>query len=141
MTSLVTSHGADFFGADSHAVRTVVSLADYARHVLAPLDRVEVVQLLEGAGQMEAGAVTAIPAAMVPTLATQLRAIARCRAIRSPRLAATAALLADAAERAAADGDDWTLTLQTAEDQTAALWDGRGLTATTAGPAIAGEEW
>ncbi|WP_327167114.1 hypothetical protein [Streptomyces zaomyceticus] len=114
-THVVTSHGADFFGEDRHPVRTLVSLADYARGSLPAAVRARLVDLLEGAGRMEGGTGHTIPAAEVPGLAEQLRTVARARGLRSPRLASAAALLADAAARAAADGEPWTLTIETTE--------------------------
>ncbi|MFI8258912.1 DUF7739 domain-containing protein [Streptomyces filamentosus] len=116
MTSLATTHGADFFGVDHHPVQALVSLADYARGCLSAVDREQLVALLEGAARMQPGTTRTIPAAELPALAAQLRTVARSKALRSPRLAATAALLAGAAARAASDSDSWIWTLAPSEE-------------------------
>ncbi|MFB7266026.1 hypothetical protein ACFCXH_28355 [Streptomyces nojiriensis] len=108
MSSFVTtSHGADFFGEDRHLVASLASLADYARSCLAADERDQLVQLLTGPATAEVGTEQTIPAADAGRLAIQLRRVARNRYLRSKRLAASAALLADAAARAAADGEPW----------------------------------
>lgn len=105
MSAIVTSHGADFFGEDRHAPKTFVSLAGYAEGVLPAADRAQLVQLLRAAG---IGEHLAIAPAEAGSLAGQLRQIARHRFVKSKAAALSAALLADAAARAATDGEAWT---------------------------------
>lgn len=106
---LTTSHGADFFGVDRHALPALTALAPYARAALPAEDpaRWQTIKLLESPATVDT-----VPAADMPALAAALRTVARSRGLRSPRLAATAALLADAAARAATDREPWTLTPQ-----------------------------
>ncbi|MFE9259151.1 hypothetical protein [Streptomyces sp. NPDC006879] len=106
-TFITTTHGADFFGEDRHPVKALRSLADYARGSLPADDREHVVQLLEGAELTAIGTVQTIPAAVAAKLAGQFRQIARSKFLRSRPLAQAVALLADAAARAAADGEPW----------------------------------
>ncbi|MFH8620138.1 hypothetical protein ACH4E8_34360 [Streptomyces sp. NPDC017979] len=103
--ALVTSHGGDFYGEDRHPARVLLSVAEYA-YLLHHDERELVVQLLREAAGSPAGTTRSIPTAQVATLAPPLRRLARNR--MKPADARTAALLADAAERAAADGDAWT---------------------------------
>ena len=103
-THLITSHGADFFGQDRHQIPALISLAGYAQGVLPATDRRHLVDLLEHAadGQSIAPATAAI-------LADQLLRISRHRFLPA-KMSATARTLADAAARAAIDGQPWTWT-------------------------------
>ncbi|MEU9110027.1 hypothetical protein AB0D54_38035 [Streptomyces xanthophaeus] len=112
-TFVTTSHGADFFGEDRHLTKSLASLADYARGCLAADERDELVQLLTAPEMAEVGTEQSIPAAVAGRIAGQLRRIARHRYLRSKRLAEAAALLADAAGRAADDGEPWTWRIET----------------------------
>ncbi|MGC3005018.1 hypothetical protein ACPF8X_43240 [Streptomyces sp. G35A] len=103
-THIVTSHGADFFGEDRYPFRTLASLAGYAEGVLPAAERGQLVQLLRDA---ETGEDRFVPAAEAGTLAQQFRRIARHKFVKSRAAAQAAALLADAAGRAAADGEPW----------------------------------
>ncbi|WP_331718505.1 DUF7739 domain-containing protein [Streptomyces virginiae] len=106
-TYIVTSHGGDFFGEDRHACKILGSLLPYV-HAAVPADeREHVEQLLTEAAQTPAGATRSIPAAIAARLAPQLRQIARNRYLKSRPLVQAAALLADAAGRAAADDEPW----------------------------------
>ncbi|WP_332759297.1 DUF7739 domain-containing protein [Streptomyces sp. MT206] len=106
-TYIVTSHGGDFFGEDRHPCKTLGSLAPYV-HAAVPADEREAVeQLLTEAALTPAGTTTSISAAVAAKLAPQLRQIARNRYLKSRPLVQAAALLADAAARAAADGEPW----------------------------------
>lgn len=109
-THIVVSHGADFFGEDRHPCKVLASLAGYAEGVIPAADRDQLVQLLRTG---PAGPVQSIPAAQAAQLADQLRRIARHRFVKSKRHADAAALLADAAGRAAADGDAWEWRVET----------------------------
>ncbi|WP_327170020.1 hypothetical protein [Streptomyces subrutilus] len=105
MTShIVTSHGADFFGQDHHPCRMLISLARYAQSIIPAADRKSLVQLLTDA---QTGTERIIPAAQAAVLAAQLRQIGRDRFVKAKAEGKTAMLLADAATRAAADGDPW----------------------------------
>lgn len=104
---LVTSHGADFFGQDRHALRPMASLAGYAEGVLPAADRGPLVRLLQ-----EPTAQT-IPAAEAKVFAEQLLAVSKHRFVRA-RPSALARLLADAAGRAAADGEPWVWRVESA---------------------------
>ncbi|MFI1472368.1 hypothetical protein [Streptomyces wuyuanensis] len=106
-TFIVTSHGGDFFGEDRHTCKTLGALVPYV-HAAVPADeRQDVEQLLTEAAQTQAGATRSIPAAVAARLAPRLRQIARNRYLKSKPLVQAAALLADAAGRAAADGEAW----------------------------------
>ncbi|MFB8407544.1 hypothetical protein [Streptomyces sp. NPDC055912] len=110
---LLTSHGADFFGEDRHPFPLVTGLADYVEGVLPYDERGPVVGLLKHAA--------AEGAEFTPDQATALgdalMKVARHR-FTTPKVAAVARLLADAAARAAADGEMWTWTLT---DESAAV--------------------
>ncbi|WP_331724049.1 hypothetical protein [Streptomyces erythrochromogenes] len=105
---VTTSHGADFFGEDRHLVKSLTSLADYARGCLPADEREPLVQLLAAQQAVEVGTEQAIPAAEAEAFAGQFRRIARHHFLRSTRLRQAAAFLADSAGRAAADGQPWT---------------------------------
>ncbi|MFD3716253.1 hypothetical protein [Streptomyces sp. NPDC058677] len=111
---LVTSHGADFFGQDTHQLKAVRDLADYARGVLSydarkPL--APLIQHLETAGTE--GELT-IPADQAAPFSELLSTVAGHRHTK-PKPAKVARLLGDAAARAAAEGEPWTWTTTTAE--------------------------
>ena len=103
MTSVIVSHGADFFGEDHHLLKVLTSLAGYAEGVLPAADRTQLVTLLQSAGTPQT-----VPAAQAARLAPQFLAIARHGFVRSKTCAQTARMLADAATRAAADNEPWT---------------------------------
>ncbi|MFK3735977.1 hypothetical protein ACI2LJ_37540 [Streptomyces sp. NPDC088090] len=137
--SVVVSHGADFFGQDRHILKDVAALAPWVTNSVPYDDRKAVAPLVAALEHPEP---RAFPAAEAARVSEQLLKVSRTRHMK-PRASALARTLADAAARAAADGEPWTWTVETAnEDLAAALWDGRGLIATTAGPAIGtGEDW
>ncbi|MFG3038105.1 hypothetical protein ACGFYZ_14465 [Streptomyces sp. NPDC048330] len=116
---LLTSHGADFFGEDRHPLTLVTALAGYT----ACLPHAEGRLLSVFLTQVTDTAANGTPRSLVPAQAAELvdplRTLARARFIRSKPVTGTAALLAEAAARAAADGEPWTLTLQTSEDHSA----------------------
>ena len=95
---VVVSHGADFFGEDRHPLKTLTSLAGYAEGCLPSAERGPLVQLLQNPG--EGGT---IPADKVSGVAQLLMRLARHRFVKASA-AAHARALADAANRAAADG-------------------------------------
>ena len=114
MTHLTTTHGADFFGQDTHQVKAVRDLAEYARGVLSydarkPLQ--PLIQHLETAGTEDT---LTIPADQAEPFARLLRTVAGHRHTK-PKPAKAARLLADSAARAAAQGEPWTWTTTTAE--------------------------
>lgn len=106
-THLIVSHGADFFGQDRHEIPAVTGLAAYAEVALPATERRELVQLLEHAADGQT-----IEPATATLLAEQLVRVSRHKgmAAKASRLAR---LLADAAARAAADGEAWTWTATT----------------------------
>jgi len=108
---VVTSHGADFFGEDRYEIRDLKSLAGYAEGALPYSERHELVRLLSraGAGDQE------VPADQAAEMAGLLRRVA-AHGFTRPKPSAHAALLADAAARAASDGEPWTWTLTTNEE-------------------------
>lgn len=103
-THLIVSHGADFFGQDRHEIPAVTGLAAYAEVVLPATERRELVELLEHAADGQ----TIEPARAV-VLADQLLRISRHKGMGA-KPSRLARLLADAAARAAADGQRWTWT-------------------------------
>lgn len=106
-THLVVSHGADFFGQDRHPLPAVISLAGYATGTLPAAERHQLVELLEHAADGQT-----IDPATAAVLADQLLRVSRHRFL--PGKASTLArALADAAARAAADGQPWTWTATT----------------------------
>ncbi|MFB8044158.1 hypothetical protein ACFC8F_23090 [Streptomyces hydrogenans] len=110
---VVTSHGGDFFGEDRHPAQVLTALAAYAQGVLPADGRRIVVKLLRQAADSPAGATRDVSAAVAGQIAPLLRRLARSRVITSKTHAKAASLLADAAERAAADGEQWTLSTET----------------------------
>jgi hypothetical protein len=99
---VVTSHGADFFGEDRHPLKALASLAGYAEGCLPSAERGPLVLLLRSPG--DGGSMSPSQAAEVGQLLLRL---ARHRFVKASA-AAHARALADAAGRAAADGDRWT---------------------------------
>lgn len=111
MTHLVTSHGADFFGVDTHQAKHVRDLAEYARGVLsydARKSLAPVIQRLESAGTDPE---TEVPADQAAALASLLATVAGHRHTK-PKPAKVARLLAEAAARAAQEGEPWTWTTE-----------------------------
>lgn len=106
-THIVTSHGADFFGQDRHLLPALISLAGYAQGVLAADDRRHLVELLEHAADGQH-----IEPDTAAVLAGQLLCISRHRFLPA-KMSGTARTLADAAARAAADGERWEWTTAT----------------------------
>lgn len=97
----IVSHGADFFGEDRHPLKALASLAGYAEGCLPAAERGPLVQLLKDPGQGGA-----IPADKTAEVSGLLLRLARHRFVKGP-LAAVARALADAAARAAAEGEPW----------------------------------
>ncbi|MFF1977297.1 hypothetical protein ACFVWS_37310, partial [Streptomyces sp. NPDC058204] len=106
--SLITSHGADFFGQDRHLLADVVALAPWIANSGAYDDRQASAPL---AAAMEARESLTVPADAAAVYAEQLLRVSRIRQLR-PRASALARALADAAARAAADGEPWTWTTE-----------------------------
>ncbi|WP_428957982.1 hypothetical protein [Streptomyces sp. cg35] len=100
---IVTSHGADFFGQDRHPLKDVAELAPWVSNSVSFYDRGTVSWLVRALERPEA---RTIPAADVALVAELLLKISRSRGLK-PKHAAVARLLADAATRAAADGEPW----------------------------------
>ncbi|MGW4041108.1 DUF7739 domain-containing protein [Streptomyces sp. NPDC004778] len=100
------SHGSDFFGVDRFSLTELTEIAKCIEECFTTLERGQLPYLLKNAGT---GSQT-FPVDEAAELAALLR-----RAARHPRakfkFAARARLLADAADRAAADGDPWTWSL------------------------------
>ncbi|MFJ2478014.1 hypothetical protein ACIOWI_34465 [Streptomyces sp. NPDC087659] len=109
MTYLQTTHGADFFGLDTHSAKQVRDLAAYARGCLPYDVRTPLVRLLESAGT---SAETTVPAEEAETFADLLRTVASHRFTKA-KAAKVARLLGDSAARAAAEGEPWTWTTTT----------------------------
>ncbi|MFJ9635025.1 hypothetical protein ACIRU8_45770 [Streptomyces sp. NPDC101175] len=99
---VITSHGADFFGEDRHALKTLASLAEYAEGCLPRAERGPLVQLLAHPGET-----ASIPPATAADFAELLLRVARQRFVKAST-AAHARMLGDSAARAAADGEPWT---------------------------------
>ncbi|MFF5639785.1 hypothetical protein [Streptomyces sp. NPDC012825] len=106
MTFVQTSHGADFFGQDTHTAKAVRDLAGYARGCLPYDVREPLARLLESAGTE---AETTIPAEEADVLAAHLHTVASHRFTKA-KAAKVARLLGDSAARAAAEGEPWTWT-------------------------------
>ena len=98
---VVTSHGSDFFGQDRHPLKVLASLAGYAEGCLPYDERGPVVLLRTNPG--EGGSMSPSQAAEISALLLRL---ARHRFVKGP-VAAVARALADAAARAAAEGEPW----------------------------------
>ncbi|MFI9187649.1 hypothetical protein ACIGXG_36235 [Streptomyces goshikiensis] len=110
--SIVVSHGADFFGQDRHALKEVAALAAWVTNSMPYNDRQAVAPLVAA---MEHPEPQTFPAATVGLVSEQLLKVARTRHLK-PRAAALARALADAAARAAADGEHWEWRIETAAD-------------------------
>jgi hypothetical protein len=108
-SSLLVSHGADFFGQDRHLLKDVQGLAPYVENSVSYMDRKKVARLVR---LLEAPASGSVPAGDADQLAEQLLKVARNGRIK-PAVAALARALADAAARAAADGEAWTWSVET----------------------------
>jgi hypothetical protein len=101
-----TTHGADFFGQDTHTTKAVRDLAAYARGCLPYDVREPLARLLETAGtEPEAS----IPADQAEAYAGLLRTVASHKFTKA-KAAKVARLLGDSAARAAAEGEPWTWT-------------------------------
>lgn len=100
---VIVSHGADFVGEDRHTLKSLVSLAPYVSNAHSWADRTKVARLL---ALLEAPAEQTIPATEADALAEQLLKTSRSRGLQ-PKVSALARALADAAARAAADGEPW----------------------------------
>ncbi|MCX4581449.1 hypothetical protein OHB41_51820 [Streptomyces sp. NBC_01571] len=106
MSYVQTTHGADFFGQDTHSTKAVRDLAACARGCLPYDVREPLARLLEFAGtETEA----TIPADQAETFADLLRTVASHRFTKA-KAAKVARLLGDSAARAAAEGEPWTWT-------------------------------
>lgn len=100
---VVVDHGADFFGQDRHPLKALASLAPYVSNSFSWNDRAKVaplVQLLEHPTEQT------IPASQAAVLSEQLLKVSRSRGLQ-PKVSALARALADAAARAATDGEPW----------------------------------
>jgi len=104
-THLVTSHGADFFGEDRYPLRVLQQIAEYVDGTHPTAAGRPLVRLLFAACTTP----RQIPPDQAAEIADQLRATARGR-WTPPKLAAVIRLLADAAARAASNGEPWTWT-------------------------------
>ncbi|MEV8606308.1 hypothetical protein AB0465_41350 [Streptomyces griseoviridis] len=108
--SLLTSHGADFFGQDRHLLVDVVALAAWVTNAVPYDDRKAVAPLVAA---MEGREALAFPAADAAYASEVLLKVSRIRQMK-PRASALARALADAAARAAADGEPWEWTVEAA---------------------------
>lgn len=108
--SLITSHGADFFGQDRHLLKEVAALAPWVTNSVPYNDRQAVAPLVAA---MERPQALTFPAADVACVSEQLLTVSRTRHLK-PRASALARTLADAAARAAADGEPWEWTVEAA---------------------------
>lgn len=107
---VVTSHGADFFGEDRHTLKSLASLAGYAEGALSYADRKPIVELLQNPG--DGGSMPPENAALVAEL---LLKVSRHKFVK-PKPSALARALADAAARAAADGEPWVWRIEAGAD-------------------------
>jgi hypothetical protein len=106
--SVVTSHGADFFGQDRHPLKDVAALAAWVTNSVPYNDRQAVAPLVAA---MERPKPRTFPAADAARISEHLLKVSRTRHLK-PRASALARALADAAARAAADGEPWTWTME-----------------------------
>jgi hypothetical protein len=111
-THAVVSHGADFFGEDRHTVKDLVSLAPYVSNAHSWADRSKVAPLL---ALLESPAARTIPASEAEAFAAQLLKASRTRGMKA-KWSALARALADAAARAAADGESWEWRIEAGAD-------------------------
>ncbi|NUO40579.1 MAG: hypothetical protein HOV82_00935 [Streptomyces sp.] len=100
---VVTSHGADFVGQDRHTLKSLIALAPWASNSFSWNDRQAVAPLVQA---LEAPSARTFTPAEAAVLAEQLLKVSRHRDLK-PRPSALARALADAAARAAADGEPW----------------------------------
>jgi hypothetical protein len=100
---LVTSHGADFFGEDRHLLKELAALAPWASNSVSWNDRETIAPLVQA---LEQPVDRTFPAAEAARLAELLLKVSRTRHLK-PKASALARALADAAARAAADGEPW----------------------------------
>lgn len=100
---IVVDHGADFIGEDRHTLKSVVALAPYVTNAFSWNDRKTIAPLVQ---LLEEPAARTIPATQAAVLAEQLLKVSRSRGLQ-PKVSALARALADAAARAAADGEPW----------------------------------
>lgn len=107
--SIVVSHGADFFGEDRHILKEVVALAPWVTNSVPYNDRQAVAPLVAVMERPEALTFQAADAARV---SEQLLKVSRSRGLK-PKASALARALADAAGRAAADGEPWEWRVET----------------------------
>ncbi|MEU6170175.1 DUF7739 domain-containing protein [Streptomyces tanashiensis] len=117
---ILTSHGADFFGEDRHPFPLVTNLADHVANSVPYVQREQIAGLLEPLHALKDAAATGAQfnPAEAGAFAEVLLRVSRLGFVK-PKLAAVARSLADAAARAAADGEMWTWTL-TDESEAAA---------------------
>lgn len=108
--SIVTSHGADFFGYDHHLRKDVAALAAWVANSVPYNDRKLVAPLVEA---LEFPKSRTFPADAAAVAAQQLLKVSRVRQL-TPKASALARALADAAARAAADGEPWEWTVEVA---------------------------
>jgi hypothetical protein len=108
-THVVTSHGADFFGEDRHPLKALAALAGYAEGCLSYAEGKQLVQLLKSPGA------DSIPPEKAAHVAELLLRVSRHRFVR-PAPSALARALADAAARAAADGEPWVWRIEAGDD-------------------------
>lgn len=108
--SVVVSHGADFFGQDRHLLKEVTDLAAWVENAVPYNDRKSVAPLVAAMEGREALAFQAADAAYASEV---LLKVSRIRQMK-PRASALARALADAAARAAADGESWEWQIESA---------------------------
>jgi hypothetical protein len=109
--SLVVSHGADFFGEDRHLLADMVALAAWVTNSVPYSDRKTVAPLVAALERPED---LTFPAADAARVSEQLLKVSRIRQLK-PRASALARALADAAARAAADGEPWVWRVEQSE--------------------------
>ncbi|MFD8300707.1 MULTISPECIES: DUF7739 domain-containing protein [Streptomyces] len=108
---VIVSHGADFFGQDRHPLKVLAALAPYVAYALPWQEWEEHGRpLRDTLAHPGTRTFTAPEAAQ---LADQLLKVSRSRGLKA-KLSAVARLLADAAARAAADGEAWEWRLEAA---------------------------
>jgi len=105
----VVSHGSDFFGEDRHAVLALRSLAPVVSGSY-PWSEQETIALLLAV--LQDPGERSIPAEEAALLAGQLLHVSRAHRTK-PNWADLARALADAAARAAADGEPWVWRIET----------------------------
>lgn len=108
---VVVDHGADFFGEDRHPLKSLISLAPYASNAFSWADRAKVAPLVQ---LLENPTARTIPASEAALFSEQLLKVSRSRGLQ-PKVASLARALADAAGRAAADGEPWAWRVEQSE--------------------------